>query len=336
MRVVISGGSGLIGQALCRELLAAGMEVRVLSRHPAQVRGMPAGVEVLEWDARSSERLAGRLGPTEAVVHLAGENMGAARWSKKRKRLLLDSRLSPGAALAQAVLEMPTPPQVLIQASAVGYYGARRDELLDEGSPVGDGWLPRLVVHWEASTAAVEAIGVRRPIVRSGVVLAPAGGALARMLPLFRLGIAGPLGGGRQWFSWIHIADEVSAIRFLLEHPTATGPFNVTSPHPVTNAVYTASLARVLRRPARLPVPSWFLVLLYGEMATMLLASQRVVPRRLLELGFAFRFPDIELALQDLLRTDGPQAHGRPLAGDRRASVAGADVAAREDRSQRE
>ncbi len=305
MHVVIVGGSGLIGRALSRDLVASGAEVRVVSRRPQAVQGLPPEVRVGGWDGRSGEGLVDHLAAADAVVQLAGENMGSGRWTAARKRLLINSRLSSGAALAQAISQLDTPPRVLIQASAVGYYGGRGDEWLDEDSAAGEGWLPRFVSHWEASTAAVEALGVRRPVVRSGVVLATEGGALVRMLPLFRLGVAGPLGGGRQWFPWIHIADEVAALRFLLQHPTASGVFNLTAPNPVTNAQYTASLAQVLRRPARIPVPSWLLRLIYGEMATLLLEGQRVMPRRLLELGFMFRFAEIDPALRDLLGAAG-------------------------------
>lgn len=301
MHVLITGGSGLIGRALCQELVERDMTITVLSRNPERVTGLPAGVRVTPWDARSSDGLAGELERADVVVHLAGANIGAGRWTAARKRLIIDSRLSSGAAIAHALLGASRLPSVLVQASAVGYYGTRADEVLTEESSPGEGWLPRLVRQWEDSTAAVEARGVRRVIIRTGVVLSPRGGALAKMLPMVRLGLAGPLGGGRQWLPWIHIGDEVAAIRFLIERDGAEGVFNLTAPHPVTNAEYTRALARVLHRPAILPVPAWALRLVFGEMATILLDSQRVLPQRLLALGFTFRFPELEAALKDLL-----------------------------------
>lgn len=301
MRVIITGGTGLIGRALAADLAQEGHEVIVLSRNPERAPHMPAGVQAQRWDGRTGEGWAHLADGADVIVNLAGENLAAGRWTAERKQRIRESRLNAGRAVVEAVRAAAQKPRVLIQASAVGYYGPRGDEEIPEDSTPGSDFLAETSVAWEASTAAVEQWGVRRPVIRTGVVLSTHGGALPRMLPPFRLGVGGPLGSGKQWFPWIHIADEVGAIRFLIETEEATGPYNLTAPGPVTNAGFARALGRVLRRPAFMPVPAFVLRLLFGEMATVLLDGQRAVPRRLLEAGYRFRFTDIEDALRDLL-----------------------------------
>lgn len=303
MRVIIAGGTGLIGRALAADLVQDGHHVIVLSRTPERYTGrLPAGVQVERWDARSAEGWAHLADGADAIVNLAGENIAAGRWTPERKRRIRESRLNAGRAVVEAVQAASNRPRVVVQASAVGYYGPCGDEEVTENHPPGSDFLARVCVEWEASTAPVEELGVRRPILRTGIVLSTEGGALPRMLPPFKLGLGGRLGSGRQWFPWIHIRDEVRAIRFLVEREDASGPYNLTAPNPVTNAELTRALGRVLGRPALLPVPALALKVLFGEMATVLLDGQRAVPRRLLEAGFSFEFTDVEAALRDLLK----------------------------------
>jgi hypothetical protein len=284
MRVVITGGSGLIGRHLARSLAGDGREVVVLSRRPEAVAGLPAGARAEGWDGRTAAGW-GHLVEGAAVVHLAGEGIATGRWTEARKRRIRESRVESSRAVVEAV----------------GYYGPRGEEDVAEDHPPGADFLARTCVEWEAAGAPVEALGVRRPLLRTGVVLARDGGALPKMLLPFRLFAGGPVGSGRQWMPWIHLADEVGAIRFLLDHPTATGPFNLASPNPVTNREFSRALGRVLRRPSFLPAPAFALRLALGEMADVVLTGQRAVPRRLEGLGYLFRFPTAEAALKDLL-----------------------------------
>ncbi|HEX7181984.1 MAG TPA: TIGR01777 family oxidoreductase [Thermoanaerobaculia bacterium] len=301
MRVVITGGTGLIGGELARELGVAGHDVVVLTRNLGKTSPLPPGVQAVQWDGRTSEGWRKLLGGDTAIVHLAGESIATGRWSADKKRRIRDSRVESGRAVAQAIREVSDKPKVLLQGSAVGWYGDRGDELLGEDSSPGTGFLADVCKEWEASTAEVEALGVRRALLRTGVVLARQGGALPPITLPFRLMAGGPIGDGRQWFPWIHLADEVGAIRFLLEREDARGPFNLAAPNPVTNLELTRLLGRVLRRPSFLPAPGFALRLALGEKADMLLQGQRAVPARLLELGYVFRYPDPEAALRNLL-----------------------------------
>ena len=301
MRILITGGTGLIGRALAADLAQEGHEVVVLSRHPERATDMPSGVQVQGWDARTAEGWGHLADGADAIVNLAGENLAAGRWTAERKRRIRESRVNAGRAVVAAVEAASRKPRVVVQASAVGYYGPCGDEEITEDHPPGNDFLAQVCVEWEASTAAVEEMGVRRPIIRTGVVLSATGGALPRMLPPFRFGLGGPLGSGQQWFPWIHLADEVGAIRFLIAHEEASGPFNLSAPNPVTNAAFTRALGRVLGRPTFMRVPAFALRLLFGEMGTVLLEGQRAVPKRLLEMGYTFRFAEVEAALRDLL-----------------------------------
>lgn len=299
MKIVISGGSGLIGRALAADLWAAGHDVLILSRNPDKVSGLPQGVSVEGWDARSAEALVPLVAGVDALVHLAGANIGDGRWTAARRQLIRDSRVTSSEAIAEA-LRTPGGPSVLIQGSAVGYYGSRGEEKVSEDTEPGDDFLGRTCKEWEAASAEVESLGVRRAIARTGVVLAREGGALPRMALPFKLFAGGPAGSGRQWLPWIHLRDEVAALRFLVENDAASGPFNLTAPEPVTNRELSRTLGRVLGRPSFMPAPGFALRLALGEMSTLVLEGQRAVPSRLEELGFSFRFGDIEAALRDL------------------------------------
>jgi uncharacterized protein (TIGR01777 family) len=301
MRVIITGGTGLIGRALAVDLLKDSHEVIALSRRPERATGLPTGMRVERWDARTAEGWGPLVNGADAIVNLAGATI-AGLWTAGRKRSIRDSRLNAGRAVVEAIQRASKKPRVVIQSSGVGYYGPRGDELITEESTSGDDFLGKLAVEWEASTAPVESLGVRRAIIRSGAVLSTKGGALPPLLLQYRLFVGGPLGDGRQWLPWIYIVDEVRAIRFLIDNESASGPFNLVAPNPLTNADFGRVLARVLRRPFLIPVPALALRLLAGEMSTILLDGQRAVPRRLQDAGFTFQFPEAEMALRDLLR----------------------------------
>lgn len=301
-QAIITGGTGLIGQALAAELVAAGYEVVVLSRNPQRAHGLPTGVQVEAWDGRTAQGWGGLADGTYAIVNLAGENLAGGRWTAERRHRIRQSRLDAGQAVVEAVRAAKRKPAVVVQASGIGYYGPHGDEEVTEDFPPGEDFLGRLAVEWEASTAPVEGLGVRRVVIRTGVVLSREGGALPRLALPFRFFLGGPLGNGRQWVPWIHIADEVRAIRFLLENEEARGPYNLVTPNPVTNRELARALRQVLRRPSWLPVPAPALRLALGEMSAVLLTGQRALPHRLLEADFRFQFPEISTALQNLFR----------------------------------
>lgn len=288
MRIAITGASGLIGSALVSALKQAGDEVLRIGRQP------PA--EVL-WNP-SGQIDPGALEGVEAVVHLAGETV-AGRWNENKKSRILNSRARGTETIATAVARMKIPPRVLVSASATGYYGSREDEVLTEESSSGTGFLAEVARQWEAATKPAAQVGVQVVLPRIGVVLAKPGGALPKMLPAFRVGLGGVLGNGRQWWSWISLRDVVSAIQSLIRDSSVSGPVNLVSPNPVTNLDFTKAMARVLRRPALFPLPEGAVKLFFGEMGVeTLLASQRVRPKRLEEMGFRFQLPQLEEALR--------------------------------------
>ncbi|MUL40978.1 TIGR01777 family protein [Streptomonospora sp. PA3] len=295
MRVAITGASGLIGGALARSLTEDGHEVLRMVRRPAR-----DAAEVC-WEPGGrvdTDRLAG----ADAVVHLAGAPLGPARWTRRYKRTLRESRIRGTRTLAAALAAMESPPPRLVSGSAVGFYGDTGTRPTGEDGPRGRGFLAELVADWEAATAPAEEAGVSVAHARSGVVLARSGGLLGTLLPLFRLGLGGRLGSGRQYVSWIALADEVGALRFLLERPDVAGPVNLVAPEPVTNAAYTAQVARAVRRPAVLAVPGFAMRAALGGFADeAALVSQRAVPERLLEAGYSFRFPSLPGALSDIV-----------------------------------
>jgi len=307
MRYIIAGGTGLIGTALAHSLLADGHEVIALSRTPETRDGLPDAVRVVGWDARTAEGWGHLVEGADVIVNLAGANLAGtgflpSRWTEERKRIIRDSRVNAGRAVVAAVEQAAEKPGVLVQASGIGYYGGRGDEVLTEEAGPGGDWLARLSAEeWEPSTAPVEEMGVRRVIIRTGAVFSAQEGALPRLALPFRLFVGGRLGRGDQYHAWIHLQDEVRAIRFLAEREDAAGAFNTVAPNPMTNAALARTLGRVLSRPAWVPVPGFAMRLAFGEVAGVLLEGQRALPQRLLDLGFEFRFPDAESALRDLL-----------------------------------
>jgi len=297
--VLISGASGFIGARLVEALKTDGHRVVRLVR--PETRQLPGATDVVGWDPEAGDidREALTLARPDIVVNLAGENI-AQRWTSRHRRKIRDSRVKGTTALAQAIAALPEQPKVLVSGSAMGYYGAQRgDERLDEESAPGPDFLARTALEWEQATGAASAAGIRVVLSRTGLVLGSAGGALKRMLPPFRIGLGGRLGSGRQWMSWIALDDAVRALRFLIDAPTIRGPVNLVAPEPTRNEVFTTTLARVLGRPAVLPVPAVALELLFGTMAdNTILASQRADPKRLAGAGFEFRHPRLEDALR--------------------------------------
>ncbi|HUJ08136.1 MAG TPA: TIGR01777 family oxidoreductase [Streptosporangiaceae bacterium] len=293
----MSGASGLIGSALTASLRADGADVARL------VRRAPSAPDEIGWDPGPGG--AGldpaALRGVDAVVHLSGAPIAEGRWTQARKAMLRASRIDSTAALVRAMTAADPPPQVLLCGSAIGYYGETGDRLVDETAPQGAGFLAELVGEWEQAAQAAAPAGIRVAQLRSGVVLAVGGGMLGRLLRPFRLGLGAKVGSGRQYLSWISIADEVGAIRFLLDSGDAGGPFNLTAPHPVTNAEFTRALADALGRPAALALPSPVLRAALGEVASELLASARVRPARLTQAGYRFEYPDLVSALGALL-----------------------------------
>lgn len=295
LTIAISGSSGFIGRALARSLAARGHRVRHLVRRAA------TNASEIAWNPRAGEIDTSRMDGVDAVINLAGESLDQ-RWSDDVKRAIRDSRVQATTLLASTIASLPRKPRVFLSGSAVGIYGDRGDEMLDESSALGDDFLANVCQAWEASTDAATQAGVRVAHLRTGVVLAKDGGALARMLTPFRFGIGGKLGSGKQWMSWITRDDHVAAMEFLLGAADVSGPVNLTAPHPVTNEALTAALGNELHRPSFVPVPKLALELILGEMAdAAVLASQRAIPRRLDEAGFTFTSPRIEDALAAIL-----------------------------------
>lgn len=303
-RIAVTGATGTIGSALVDRLLSRGDQVVALARDPERARQrLGDAVEVLAW-ARPTEEPAPAeaLEGADAVIHLAGEPV-AQRWSGEVKRAIRDSR-ELGTRQLVAGLELVPPaarPRVLVSQSATGYYGARGDEPLDEAAAPGDDFLAEVTVAWEREASRAAEHAVRVAITRTGVVLSPHGGALAKMLPPFRAGVGGPVAGGKQYVPWVHLDDVVGALLRCAEDSDAEGAFNLTAPTPVTNAELSRTLGHVLGRPAVLPVPGFAIRALYGEMAEIVTTGARVVPRRLEALGYSFAHPELEAALRDVL-----------------------------------
>ncbi|TDI34553.1 MAG: TIGR01777 family protein [Acidobacteria bacterium] len=299
MRILISGATGLVGSALSRVLQAADWEVHALRRWPHPERQQTGD---MVWSPLTGEIETDRLDGLDAVVHLAGENVAAGRWTRTRRAAIRDSRIDGTRFLSRALARCTRPPAVLVCASAVGYYGDSGEAWLDEVSPPGSDFLARVAVAWENAADAARDAGIRVVHLRFGVILSASGGALARMLPIFRLGLGGRLGHGRQYMSWLSLPEAVSMIRFAISQAQLAGPVNAVAPEPVTNAFFTRTLARVLSRPAVLPLPAWAARAALGEMAdALLLSGTRVRPTRLMESGYNFLHPDLETALKALL-----------------------------------
>jgi len=299
MRVAVSGSTGLVGSEVVSVLSAAGHEVvRLVRRAPA-----PGEKAVLRWDPGRREVDAAGLEGLDAVIHLAGENVGSGRWTAARKTAIRDSRVNGTRLLCEALSGLARPPKTLVCASAIGIYGDRGEELLTEESSPGTGFLAGVAREWEAASEPAARKGIRVATLRIGMVLSPKGGALSRMLPLFRAGLGGVIGGGSQYVSWVALDDLPFIILHSLQRADLSGPVNAVAPRPVTNREFTEALGKALSRPTPIPVPAFALRLAVGrEMAdALLLASARVVPRRLEETGYRFRFPDLGEALRHLL-----------------------------------
>jgi uncharacterized protein (TIGR01777 family) len=304
IKVVVTGATGFIGRPLVRSLLERGHQVAALSRDPRRSSELlPLACEAVEWTPDSGTVDARVLHGADATVHLAGEPVAAGRWTPERKRTIRESRVSTARAIVAALNALPPTerPRVMVTASAIGVYGDRGAEILDEQSPPGEDFLADVCKEWEREVFAAEALGVRAVAIRLGVVLGPDGGALRRMLTPFRLGLGGRIGSGEQWMSWIHLDDAVALFCFALENQSIRGVLNGVAPCPVTNRQFTRALARAVKRPALIPIPAIVVRLLFGEMSQILLASQRVTPRTTQQMGFSFRYPDLSSALAQLL-----------------------------------
>jgi uncharacterized protein (TIGR01777 family) len=299
MKVTVTGATGTLGRQVVAELLQRGDEVTVLSRDPDRAReALGDDVRALAWsDPKGEAPPAAALEGQDAVVHLLGEPV-AQRWSDDAKREIRDSRVLSTRNLVAALKDVSARPAVLVSQSASGWYGARGDEKVDESEPAAGDFLARVCVEWEAEAQKAEELGMRVAVTRTGVVLSEDGGALEKMLPPFKLGVGGPVAGGKQYIPWIHTDDVAGSLLFCLDTGAASGPVNVSAPEPVTNGEFSKALGRVLHRPAVAPVPALAIKALYGEMSIIVTTGVRAVPARLQELGYDFRRPDLEAALR--------------------------------------
>lgn len=309
MTIILAGGSGFLGRSLAARFTAAGHTVRTLTR-----RATPGSATHVAWQPDGSAGpWAATLADADVVINLAGEGISDKRWTPARKQALRTSRILPTRSLVRALADAPTRPRLFLTGSAIGFYGAHDDEPVTEQTPPGRDFLAELCVEWEGEAAAAASATTRVALVRTGIVLHPEGGALASMLPPFRLGIGGPMGTGRQYMAWIHLDDWVALVEWLVAASSAApappslpdghvGAWNATAPNPVTNADFARALGRVLHRPAVMPIPGFALRLLLGEFATFLLTGARVRPARAEREGFRFRYPELEPALRALLR----------------------------------
>lgn len=295
MRIAVTGSSGLVGSALVRSLKADGHDVVRLVRRTA------SRPDEVRWDPRAGTVATASLGTVDAAVHLAGAGIGDKRWTTAYKRELRDSRVLGTTAISRALAAMEPAPRVLVSGSALGVYGDTGDRTVDETSPPGTGFLAEICTEWEAATAPALEAGIRVAHIRTGLVVARGGGAWGRMFPLVKAGLGGRLGSGRQYWSFISLADEVAAIRHVLDHDTIAGPVNLTAPHPVTNAEATKAMGRALHRPTVFAVPPFALRAALGEFAGEILTGQRVLPRVLLNAGFTFEHPTIDTAIEAAL-----------------------------------
>ncbi|TVQ78264.1 MAG: TIGR01777 family protein [Bradymonadales bacterium] len=296
MKILITGGSGLVGRKLIDRLEEAGHDCRILSRSPGEKR--------IQWDPDAEVLKAGEIEAFDGVIHLAGENIASGRWTENAKRRIYDSRIKGSELLSRTIQQLENPPQFFISASAIGYYGNRGNERLTEESPAGQGFLAKTCVDWEASVQGLKDRGLRVCWLRIGVVLSPDGGALQKMLLPFKLGLGGRLGDGKQFWSWIDIEDLVRSLEYLAFNERLEGVFNGTAPEALPQAEFGRILSKKLKRPAILPAPAWGLKLLLGEMAeALLLSSARVEPTRLIQNGFQFKYPRLEDSLEHLLRS---------------------------------
>ncbi len=310
MRVIITGGSGFIGRALTESLAKDKHEVIVLSRNPTWVVGMPDGARTVEWDGKSASGWGHFVDGADVVVNLAGENIAGnipfgTRWTKKRKNAILNSRVNSGKAVVEAISGAKQKPKLLIQASAIDYYGSFSGaELLTEDSPNGDSFLADVCRQWEASTQPVEALGVRRVVIRTALVLSKEEGILPWMVLPFRFFVGGRFGSGKQYVSWIHVIDEVGAIRYLIENEDAAGAYNLAAPQPLPNQEFGKAIGKAIGRPSFFPTPAFLFKIMFGEASSLLLRGQNIIPARLQAEGYEFKFREALPALEDLLKAE--------------------------------
>lgn len=307
MKVIIAGGSGLIGRAIMRSLAKDGYEVVILSRNLGEVTGLPDKARAVFWDGKSGGDWGGEFNGADVVINLSGASLAGdsplnMRWSEKRKKILWDSRVKSGNAISSAIESCERKPGLLIQSSAVGYYGPLDEEPVDEGHHAGNDYLAKLCQAWEQSSEKVEELGVRRVVIRTGVVLDNENIVMNYLKLPFLLFVGGPLGNGRQYFPWIHMADVVGAIRYLIDNKSASDAYNLTAPGTITNNELSKAMGKVLRRPAFMRVPAFLMRLVFGEVSTVMLDGQNAVPARLKEFGYKFQFPTIKEALRDVLK----------------------------------
>lgn len=305
MKIVVTGATGFVGTKLVEQLHALGDRIVVLARNSQNASSLfPQSsfpnVEVVSYNPFELGDWAGVISGSDAVINLAGEPLAGVRWTDQRKQEIRDSRIVTTKVLVEAIAQAEVKPQVLISGSAIGYYGTSLDKTFDEYSAAGDDFLANICKYWEDAADVVTGLGVRLVKLRTGIVLGM-GGAIAKMLPIFQVGGGGKLGSGKQWFSWIHRDDLVALIIYTLKNPQVTGAINATAPQPVTNEEFTIALAKAVKRPAFLPVPAAALILIFGEAATVLLDGQRVIPHKAAINKFAFKYPDIDSALTQIL-----------------------------------
>jgi len=306
MKYTISGGTGLIGSKLVRLLASQDHEVIILSRSPELASNLPLHVKPVYWDGKNVSNWVKQLDGTDVVINLAGESIAGkgifpSPWTDPKKDRILKSRVQVGNTLLEGIKQVDQKPQKFIQASAIGYYGSHGDEIITESSPPGSDFLSRTCTAWESSTKPVFDLGVTHIVVRLGVVLSERGGALPRLLLPFKLFLGGPLGNGEQWYSWIHIDDVCNAMMYLSEHAHAKGVYNLTAPIPVKNKIFAKAIGEIMSRPAFLPVPGFLMKMVLGEVSTVVLNGQRVIPNRLRKLNYSFQYPELEGALRDII-----------------------------------
>lgn len=298
MRILLTGSHGLVGSALTKSLVAEGHEVRPLVRYATGY-----GSHEIEWNPERYSIAMSRIEGFDALIHLAGESIAEGRWTEERKKKIRESRVKGTRLLAESIITLKQPPRMFLCASAIGYYGDRGDDVMTETSSPGNEFLAEVCVEWEAATRAAAEKGIRVANMRFGIILDQNGGALAKMLPPFRMGVGGRIGNGRQWMSWIALHDVVKAIQHVLGNESLSGPINFVAPGPVRNADFTKALGRALSRPTFFPIPAFAVRLAFGEMAdALLLTSQRVQPEKLAESNFEFDYPTLAAALAHILK----------------------------------
>ncbi len=301
MKVVIAGGTGLVGTELTKQLIARGHEVWILTRSSNPKKIHPQ-VHYAQWDGMTSRNWGLLVEDMDAIVNLAGETIEGWRWTAKKKKRIVESRIQTGSAIVEAVRNSIHKPEVVLQVSGIDYYPSDLNQEFTINNPPGTGFMGHAAVLWEQSTKPVEVLGVRRVVMRSAQVMSPRGGSLAKIILPFKFFIGGPLGSGEQWWTWIHIADSAAAMVFLLENRDVSGTLNLCSPQPIKMKEFGKILAKVLHRPYWLPVPAFVLKIVLGEMSALLLAGRRVYPDTLQNSGFEFKYPDLQQALNSLLK----------------------------------